>query len=209
MDQLQSPLQPRTESPVLTYTTDECDMEFKLPQPLLDNTYSNRQWEYSNPVYDKPMINKSTTSEKKKRDPYSLVISKLVYMFLEHMNSQVETGICSCEDLNILFTQRNVMIPLMTRQYCTFKNFQIALEHVQNYADLEHLLDEIGMNQLVSMKLNSLFFSYLRDNQVILRKFYTHVDLSRKKDQSQISDLQELGHISKAWSGISKKKKYK
>src|SRR6478609_5965691 len=97
MDPLDSPLQPRRESPVLTYIHKEYDPDFKLPQPLIDpnlSTYpSTHQWEYPqvNPIspfsaatYDMPQTKqhnqRPNTPDKKKRDPYSLVISKLVYM---------------------------------------------------------------------------------------------------------------------------------
>ena len=222
MEPMQSPLQPRTESPVLTYIHNEYEADFKLPQPLLEQTYSNNhQWEYPQvnpispfltPTYDTPQNannKRPNTPDKKKRDPYSLVISKLVYMFLQHMNTQVSLGICTYDDLKEIFEKRQILIPLMTRQFCNFENFQVAIQQVRRYADLEQLVDEIGQDLLMKMELNQVFVSYLRDDQVILRKFYTHVDLSRKKDKlQQNTECKELNHISRVWSTICKRKKH-
>ena len=225
MEQLNSPLQPRTESPVLRYIQKDYEEDFRLPMPLLEQSYSqsnSQQWEYhpnsshstsTSPfltaTYDYPPSTMSlpNTPDKKKRDPYSIVISKIVYMFLQHLNNQTALGISSYDDLHTIFLQRNTMIPLMTRQYCTVTIFSKALHFVQSYADLEYLLDEMGLNLLNKMTLDHVFASYLKDDQVILRKFYTHVDLTRKKEKQAFPDCKELAHISRVWNNICKIKK--
>eukprot|EP00834_Sanchytrium_tribonematis_P005482 NODE_334_length_9322_cov_0.874458.p4 type:complete len:197 gc:universal NODE_334_length_9322_cov_0.874458:6834-7424(+) len=193
MDPLRSPFQPRIESPVLTYIQKDYEEEFKLPQALLDTP----------PCYEYTTVK---PVEKKKRDPYSLVISKLVYMMLQHLNQQTTLGLTTYDDLQNLFIQRNSLIPLMTRQFCTFQNFTLALEHVRHYEDLSDLLDVNGLNAIKAMELNHVFIAYLRDDQFILRKFYTHVDLSRKKEKQQ--HIQDLQHVSKVWNNLSKRRKH-
>ncbi len=215
-----SPLQPRTESPVLTYIDKDYEEDFKLPQPLLEQPFKpSHDWDFPHKdcvvssTNTSPFLSamdtiskQQPTPDKKKRDPYSLVISKLVYLTLQHINEQVTFGLSSYKDLNVIFAQRNTIIPILTRQFCTLKNFQLSLHYVCNYSNLTSLLDENGLKMLYTMQLDRLFAEYLNDDQVILRKFYTHVDLSLKKEFDKSNDLI---HISRVWSNLSRKKRSK
>ena len=162
---MNTPLFPRLESPILLFEQRGYVQEYDMHPPMMKTT--------------------------KKRNPYALVLSKLIFMFLQHLNKQVDQGIMPLKDVVALFQQRQLMIPIMVRSYCQPQTLNKAIHYVCDYPNIHDLLDIEGLEVLEDMTFGSKFFQQL-DNDLILRKFYTHVDLSKKKEET-------LYHICSAW----------